>query len=369
MDSPIDDTVRYTASISELPFPTISGLSKTSDSDWRPDVIVLGPGGLKGFLELGALHKFEQEGWLNKVNTFVGVSIGSVISILHLCGLSFVDISDIGIEMNLFDDWKIENFKDMLKSKGVVSPEHFRNTISRAIVTRMSKVPTFAELYKLTGKSFIAVSYNLTKRETVYFNRYSHPTMSIVEAAVASSSIPGVFYQYVYRNDIYIDGAFGNPYPVDIVDDGLSKVLGLYIDNTSQATSDSKLSETISAIFYAPIGELRKRNIQTSSECCKHLALVNNICDITGLQVDNKSRLHMFKEGYEMGAIFLSQFAPSESSSDDESDIDNLKSYLKVDDIGESKDKSEISIIYTMIHGEKRPIHAPIPIKNDSEIS
>jgi NTE family protein len=344
--------------------PRISSSIGKKEDVWRPDAVVLGPGGLKGFMELGALYKLEENGWLERVKTYVGVSIGSVISVLHLCGLSFVEISDIGIEMNLFDDWRIENIGEMMKGKGIVSPDHFRKTIQTAILTKMTRVPTMSELHKLTGKSFIAVSYNLTRKETTYFNRYSHPNMSVVEAVVASSSIPGVFYQYIYRRDVYIDGAFGNPYPIDILDDGLTKVLGLYISNSGRLNRDSKITETISAVLHAPIGEIRKRIIQLSTDMCKHIPLVNEICDVTGLQVNNRARIEMFRVGYHIGSNFITSHTPwnkSRDSSSDNSDSNSsisdedsplLKSeHLEFDNNSELTNLKSVDVLYSMLHG------------------
>ena len=55
---------------------------KESKSLWPPEVIVIGPGGCKGFLELGALLYLEKEGYLRSVKTYAGVSVGAVISLL-----------------------------------------------------------------------------------------------------------------------------------------------------------------------------------------------------------------------------------------------------------------------------------------------
>ena len=40
-------------------------------SDWKPSVLVLGPGGIKGHLELGALLILEKEGYLSNIHQFV----------------------------------------------------------------------------------------------------------------------------------------------------------------------------------------------------------------------------------------------------------------------------------------------------------
>lgn len=264
------------------------------------DVLVLGPGGLKGFMELGALYRLN-DGFLDGILTYVGVSIGSIICMLHLCGLSFIEISDVGIDINLFANLNIGNIGDMIEGKGMVSHSLIRDILHKAILRKRSNIPTFTQLYQSTGKNFMATSYNLTRRKTYYFTRFTHPDMSVVEASIASSSIPGIFYQYMYRNEIYIDGAFGNPYPIDVVDDGSSNILGIYIHNGSRL-DPSNLTKNLSAILHAPISELRRRIIENSSKRCKHLILDSNI---NGMQVDREERVSMFHHGYQTAISFL----------------------------------------------------------------
>jgi len=52
---------------------------------WKPDVIVLGPGGAKGYLELGALLKFEEVDYFENVKYWTGCSIGSAAALMMRC--------------------------------------------------------------------------------------------------------------------------------------------------------------------------------------------------------------------------------------------------------------------------------------------
>jgi len=55
---------------------------------WKPDIVILGPGGIKGFLELGVLYALQNNNLLENVHTYVGVSVGSIISLLLVCGFA-----------------------------------------------------------------------------------------------------------------------------------------------------------------------------------------------------------------------------------------------------------------------------------------
>jgi len=284
----------------------ISNDHVTRQQSWKPQAVILGPGGLKGFIELGALYYLNTVNFFDGVTNYIGVSIGSIIWVLHLCGLSFVEISNVGMNIDLFSLFDMKYLPNMLEGKGLVDCAEMRTILTEAIRSKRDNVPSFSELYKETAKELIIVSYNLTRKTTMYFSRVTHPDMSIVEAAIASGSIPFVFYQYNYRNETYIDGAFGNPYPIDVADDGRNNILGIYIHNKDRVDTKNWMKYG-SAIIHAPITELRKSIIKNCSSRCRHLLLENTLDDSTGMDVDLERRRAMFRTGYQTAHRFYIQ--------------------------------------------------------------
>src|SRR5665647_3755375 len=72
---------------------------------WQPDVMVLGPGGARGFLLLGCLKRlFEEKGFMKRTKTWVGVSVGSAICLLLVAGYTIDEIIELCIDVNLIDD-------------------------------------------------------------------------------------------------------------------------------------------------------------------------------------------------------------------------------------------------------------------------
>src|SRR6056297_3123288 len=90
---------------------------------WTPELIVLGPGGVKGFLELGSLLVLEKWGWLDNVHTFVGVSVGAIISLLLICGYKVSEIIAEAADANIFQDMSTVRFSDIKGNVGLVSNE------------------------------------------------------------------------------------------------------------------------------------------------------------------------------------------------------------------------------------------------------
>jgi predicted acylesterase/phospholipase RssA len=82
----------------------------------KPHVIILGPGGVKGFLQLGLLYILTQNNFLDDVHTYIGVSIGSIISLLVVCNYSIDEIISHAIHTDLFEKlnlYNITSFNDV----------------------------------------------------------------------------------------------------------------------------------------------------------------------------------------------------------------------------------------------------------------
>lgn len=175
----------------------------------------------------------------------------------------------------------------------------------------------------MTGKSFVAVTLNVTNEECVMLNPFDHPDVSCVDATMFSMNIPFVFYQLMYRGKIYADGALVNPYPTDYFDDGRTNILGIYVKtvhsnniiptNTRspiiQRVNDPSLPLGIysSKIINTLIDHRRNSIIQRSSQLCRHVALEVNIDDILGYNITTEQKASMLVEGFNEGKTFLHQ--------------------------------------------------------------
>lgn len=279
-------------------------ISKDEQSEWLPDVVVLGGGGAKGFLELGALFALEQQGFLDRVKTWAGVSIGSAISLLFVAGYSLEDIITHGITANIFQA-PIIDLAAIQSNKGILSNAVIRIELEKLIKAKLGKVPTLEELYMATSIDYDSISYNLSKKKVVRFNRTTHPHISCVEAALLSMNLPFVFHAAIFDNELYADGGLGNPYPVDLYDDGINNILGMYIESGSPPTVESGLGSYAYSIIQAPMDELRKKIIGTSSDMCQHIRLTTSNIDTVGISHGPKEKAKMLIDGYNEAVHFL----------------------------------------------------------------
>ncbi|AHH01577.1 patatin-like phospholipase [Pithovirus sibericum] len=266
-----------------------------------PEVVVLGPGGIKSLLIMGALFRLNQEGILKNVHTFIGVSAGSLISLMLVAGYSIQEIVVDAVSDDLLHDVCAVNLSQTKQTMGLIDHGKIRERLSKKIISKFGKVLTLKQLYLATGLTYISVSTNLDSESPHYFSWETEPDVSCVEAALRSMNIPFLFQKL----DCYIDGALTDPYPILLKDDGKTPILGISV-HTSQVGHG--IAKYLHDVIQAPMTQLRKISEQRSSPMCKHIIIPCPTLDTLGLTLDPIGKSNLLIFGYQKAEEFLEQF-------------------------------------------------------------
>lgn len=272
-----------------------------------PNVLALGPGGIKGFLELGALQHLENLGWLKNIRYYAGCSAGAIISFLLVLGYTVSEIINICLKYNILFDIRNLNIPEIKSNFGLVSNKQLRDILNECSLEKYGLIMNMEELYQATGLELTFITVNVdsktpNKSKTVRIDHHSHPDLCSVEGVLLSSNVPFLFYQIEYKGEVYIDGAFGNPYPVDVYDINNNHTIGIYI-----TSSDPKNSKSVkdNPIFYLDqtleisMTELRQHNINNSSDRCRHIPLFGYNPDPVGFVTTDREKILMVINGYQ----------------------------------------------------------------------
>lgn len=276
--------------------------------DWTiPDVIVLAPGGAKGFLELGSLFFLEQDDILKQVPMLCGISVGAIIAMLYFTGYSINQIIAEAALFNLFKGITIPTIAQIIQGGGLISNESVKQTLIKLVSAKMGNVPSYLELFKRTGKVLITVSFNATNETTSYLTPWTDPEMSIVEGTLCSMNIPILYQQMLYKGKIMVDGALGNPYPVDFFDDGKTKILGIYIKTVDEINTDEEMKKMgfgtyIHKLIQSTITQNRNHIMRHCSKMCRHIELCTMSTDTTGMSQTTDDKVKMIIDGYNITA-------------------------------------------------------------------
>ena len=310
---------------------------------WRPRVLVLGPGGVRGFCFLGFLCAICDAGLLEETDIFCGVSIGGLISMLLVCGYKPREIIKEGTGLDIFKNLEPLTLTNIISARGLVSNKTIEDNLRRLIVAKFGSVPTFAQLYDLTGKALICVTLNTTDETCQMMDPSVTPNLNILDAVLRTINIPFLMQQLVQDGKTYVDGALANPYPVDYFDDGNTNILGIYLKtvhndtvsvsgmsvegsisprggmdqtisentpNVSQHTG-SILQNTTSVylqkIFQSAMDQRRISIIQNCSVRVKHAPLECVPRDALGIMTGIDAKGQMLSEGYTYGQRWVEQ--------------------------------------------------------------
>lgn len=197
--------------------------------------LVFSGGGIKGFAFLGALKLlFEQNILdLNLIDTFIGTSIGSIISFFLCINCSIKEIIKFILKFN-FNKLEPEiNYIDLFEKNGINNGKRLMLIFKHFLELKLKKNDiTFQELYELTNKKLIIIGTNYTLGREERFSIDNNPHMSVLTAIRISISVPIIFIPVLYNDNWYVDGALSNNFPIQGLD--RETTMGFYIRNVTK---------------------------------------------------------------------------------------------------------------------------------------
>jgi NTE family protein len=173
--------------------------------------LALGSGAVRGYAAIPIIKKLEKEGI--EITEISGSSVGALI------GAYYALHGEID---SLFELSKKMEKKDYLK---LVDPNNPKLSLIKG-----KKIKKFLyeslfgdQTFKDARIPLIICVVDVGKKKPVYISKGK-----LLDALMASISIPGIFPAYKIRNRMYIDGGVLDPVPIKpLLDRGLKKVVGV----------------------------------------------------------------------------------------------------------------------------------------------
>lgn len=270
-------------------------------TEWRPTVLVLGPGGIKGYYEIGVVQSLYQRNILENVTEYVGVSMGSIISLLLCVGFKPEEIIARFIKTDVLSLFQMNNTKTLLSGVSFFNNKPIINILTDALREKIGFIPTLKQIKLITNKSYTAVTLNLTSQSVEYLSASTEPNMLCVDAVALSINIPGVFQKIKHKDNVYIDGALGNPYPIDAFDDGETNILGVSI--LSRIDSDNTMNY-IASVIDCPVFHMQRILRLSASSHVKHIYFDVPSQEFINMDIGIKEKRNMIRYGFNEGEKF-----------------------------------------------------------------
>lgn len=239
--------------------------------------LVIEGNGVNGLALLGVLSELEQNNLLSSITHFAGASSGGFIATLLALGFSVEHVSNF-LSVETFKSLKfpcyLKQVYNLFFHNGLMSIKASRKQFETLLSSRYDVNLTFQDLYEQTGNTLVLVVSDIKHQKPIYLNRHSHPTVRIVDAAMASISVPVLYIPRKYD--------FGEPEgKCYYVDGGLTDNYPLWIFNNEQHLRDRNWTalrsvpvseDTLGLVLY----ESQPHSTKTTSSLIPYLKAVFN---------------------------------------------------------------------------------------------
>lgn len=188
-------------------------------------------------LFMGSCHLVNQalytivDGLKDDYSSYIGVGGSSVIAAVLACKLTKEETRILFSSLRLVANEYGWNEKACLSMFNDVLPrgnsEPYKQVLKRAFgIKKLSEVPLGVVAYSLSSRRF-----DLIRGEN----------LTVVEAIIIATSLPGYFYPTYYNRQQYIDATPINRYPIDVIPEE-EDVYGIYIQSSSKNFGEEILS-------------------------------------------------------------------------------------------------------------------------------
>jgi hypothetical protein len=285
--------------------------SRNSSISRDTEILVLSGGAEKGFIELGALHYLTVNNYLDTIKTYIGTSIGSLISYLLVLGYTPLEIFTHGCIRNLENELNPNlGLLRLPKFFGLCSFDKLTDELELLTKAKLEFIPSLSELYEEYDKELVCVTYDLSNKKVVYLTRHNYPHLSCTDAIKMSCNIPFMFDKLVYDNNFYIDGAFGDNFPVIYADNvyNLSlkndegyknkKIIGINVQSDFSISKNEDFMNYIYSILSISIDENRRISCNYHSENVKIINIRTEDINQWNLKLSPNQKHEYFSLGF-----------------------------------------------------------------------
>lgn len=215
--------------------------------------VALSGGGIKGMAYLGILRYFYIENMMEHIRHVSGSSIGALyclyIALKMPIELIESEYKDLLIEINETNILCIDKskFAKFLQNKGLTSVEFMTKPAKKYMKQMFDEEDmTFMQLSKRTGINMYINTTCINTGKRHIFSLETTPNASVINAVVASMTVPFLFEPVLIDGHYHIDGVISIDLPLDVFEGVPSEniLAVLIMPNNSYFTHEKEIEYT-----------------------------------------------------------------------------------------------------------------------------
>jgi len=275
--------------------------------DDKKKILVISGGGLKGIAGLGSLKCLLDNEITNKFDTLAGSSVGAVICFLYNIGYGPKDIYDVLEQIDFTKLIKYIEPENLLLDPcfGISSPEPIIYSIYKFMKNKnINNKITFLQLYEMTKTKLIITGTCLNDISIKYFSYSTTPDMQILKALRISISIPFIFRPYQFDGKLWVDGGVMNNFPIDLFNDKLRDVIGIYMDDVYDYINEiDEIQDYFIRVFKCVFRGLNYNKIELFKKYFVHIKTQGN--HTTNWELTQQDKKMLYDEGYKQTSDYI----------------------------------------------------------------
>lgn len=276
----------------------------------RKNILVIGGGGIKGLSALGALKYLEDQDIICFPEILAGTSVGAVICFFINIGYSSKDVYDILEQIDFTKLVKYIEPENLLCDPcfGISSPEPILQVIYSCMkIKNIKKNITFKELFIQTQSKLIITGTCLNEVSLKYFSVDTYPDMPILKALRITISIPFIFRPYLFEEKLWVDGGCMNNFPIELFNDKLDDVIGIYLDDEYKVLKDiNEVQDYFFRVFKCVFRGLNLNKLEIYKKYLIHIITSGNHSTNWEISQEDKKML------YELGLSQAQKYIDSQ---------------------------------------------------------
>ncbi len=239
--------------------------------------LALSGGGTKGIAHIGVLQFLDEHNFT--IKKIAGTSAGAIVGGLYACGKKPEEILNFFKSVNLFH-WK-----------------HFTLT-KPGIIDTVAFKPYFKEFIKdininKTKIPILITATNLISGQLKIFQNDEN----LIDAILASSSVPGVFSPYHIDGSLYTDGGVLNNFPTDLLQPDCKNIIGVYVSPLQEITK--KETTSIRAVTSRAFDLFTLKELLLKSKLCAELVEPKSLTKYGTFENKKQKMDEIFEIGYQ----------------------------------------------------------------------
>lgn len=287
-----------------------SEISEISEISKHKKILVISGGAIKGFSGLGSLKCILDNNISSSFNTLAGSSVGAIICFLYNIGYSPQDQYDILEQIDFTQLIKYIEPENLLLDPyfAISSAEPIMYAVYKFMKNKnINKNITFSQLYAITKINLIITGTCLNDITLKYFSHTTTPDMQILKAIRITISIPFIFRPYQYEGKLWVDGGVMNNFPIDLFNDRLDDVIGIYLDNIYDSIDEiEEIQDYFMRVFSCVFRGLNYNKIELFKKYFVHIKTISK--HTTNWEITKEEKKMLYDEGYNQTTTYINEY-------------------------------------------------------------